>query len=215
MMNLFGPPTIEYCEKPVQGLIKRPYYAVSNLAFLLAGFLILYKGKMNNLSKIFGFTAITIGLLSFYYDASYLYISQLFDLTGMFLFVNILLYLNLKRLFKGLRYMALYQILIYIISMTAIVIFQGFMGNLVFGLYVLGIIVTEYLLYKQKLHFHHKYWVLSVILFILGFSIWLLDSTKTTCFSFGLLNGRAIFHYLNAISIYYLYVFYELNASKS
>ena len=213
-MNMFGPPTIEYCEKPVQGLIKRPYYAVSNLAFLFAGFLILYKGRMNNLSKIFGFTAIAIGLLSFYYDASYLYISQLFDLTGMFLFVNILLYLNLKKLFKDLKYIVLYQIIIYILSMTAIVIFQGFTGNLAFGLYVLGIIVTEYLLYKRNLHSYHKYWALSVIIFILGFSIWLLDSTKTMCFSFGLLNGRAIFHYLNAISIYYLYVFYELNTSK-
>lgn len=91
-LNFFSEPTIEYCEKPLQTIIKRPYYAISNLAFLFTGIYILYKGKKSKLSQIFGFTAITIGLLSFLYDASYLYISQLLDLSGMFLFVNILIY---------------------------------------------------------------------------------------------------------------------------
>jgi hypothetical protein len=211
MMNLLGPPTIEYCEKPIQGLIKRPYYAVSNLAFLLSGFLILSKGKMNRLSKIFGFTAITIGLLSFFYDASYLYFSQLLDLTGMLLFVNILLYLNLDKLFKSSKYLILMQVISYLASISAIIYFQGFAGNVVFGIYVLSVIVTEYLLCKQKLHQNYGYWVLAIVLFVVGFAIWLLDASKLFCFTFGLLNGRAVFHYLNAFSIYYLYKFYALN----
>lgn len=211
-MNLFGPPTIEYCEKPIQGLIRRPYYAVSNLAFLIAGALIMYRGGLNRLSKIFGFTAISIGLLSFYYDASYLYISQLLDLTGMILFINVLLYLNLSRLLKSSKYLLIIQALVYLISMGLIVSFGRFTGNIIFGAYVLTLIITEYRLYKSKLHRHHKYWLIALTLFVVGFAIWLLDASKTVCLNFGLLNGRAIFHYLNAISIYYLFIFYEINS---
>ena len=214
-MNLFSTPTIEYCEKPIQGLIKRPYYALSNLAFILSGVLILYKGKMSRLAKIFGFTALTMGLLSFFYDASYLYISQLFDLAGMFLFVNILLYLNLKSLKKALKNLIFFQMIIFVVSMALIIIYQGFTGNFVFGLYVLAVVLSEYLLFKNKSHQNHKYWLLAFGLFVIGFAIWLLDASNTLCFSFGLLNGRAIFHYLNAISIYYLYVFYKLNSGKA
>lgn len=214
-MNLLSAPTIEYCEKPIGNFIKRPYYAVSNLAFLISGVFILYKGKMNKLAKLFGFTAITIGFLSFLYDASYLYISQLFDLAGMLLFVNILLYLNIKTLRKTFGNLPVYQILAFIVSMAAIIVFRGFTGNIIFGTYVLAVIASEYLLFKNKSHRKYKYWMLAFGLFVLGFAIWLLDASKTVCFSFGLLNGRAVFHYLNAISIYYLYVFYDLNHSKA
>lgn len=214
-MNLLSSPTIEYCEKPIQGLIKRPYYALSNLAFLFSGLLILYKGKMNRLAKIFGFTAITIGILSFFYDASYLYISQLFDLAGMLLFVNILIFLNIKSLRKTFNNLIWFQILAFTASMAVIIIIRGFTGNVVFGSYVLAVVISEYLLYRNKTHLNHKYWILAFGLFVLGFAIWLLDESKTLCFSFGLLNGRAVFHYLNAISIYYLYIFYDLNSARA
>ena len=129
----------------------------------------------------------------------------------MLLFINVLLYLNLGRLLRTSKYLVFTQFLAYVISMTTIILFGGFTGNVVFGTYVLTLIVTEYLLCRRKWHLHHKYWLLALTLFVVGFAIWLLDASKTLCFNFGLLNGRAVFHYLNAISIYYLYVFYDLN----
>jgi len=214
-MNLFAQPTIEYCEKPVSGLIKRPYYAISNFAFFASGVLILVKGRKSKLAMLFGYTAIVIGLLSFAYDASYLYISQLLDLTGMLLLVNILLYLNLGKIFRFAKRLVSLQIVLYLLSMATIMYFRGFAGNIVFGIYVLAVIVTEYILKRRKQNQNYKYWILAFAFFVLGFAIWLLDSSKTVCFSFGLLNGRAVFHYLNAISIYYLYIFYEANNSSA
>lgn len=103
------------------------------------------------------------------------------------------------------------QFLAYLCSMATIIYFGGFTGNIVFGTYIIGVMASEYFLYMRNKHKNYKWWLFAVGLFVLGFAIWLLDASHTYCVSFGLLNGRSVFHYLNAISIYFLYKFYETN----
>ena len=69
---LFSEPTINYCESAISGLIKRPYYALSNLAFFIVAIFIIKDGKGSKLSKAFGYIIILVGLLSFLYDSSFL-----------------------------------------------------------------------------------------------------------------------------------------------
>jgi len=207
---LFSEPTIKYCEIATKGFIKRPYYAFSNFAFLVAGILILLKGRGSALSKAFGSIAILVGILSFIYDSSYLYISQLLDLTGMLLFISLLLYLNFSILYKNKILIIIVQAISILLGLATIVIFQGYSGDIVFGVFVLVYVMSEIYLLRANIHKDYVRWLLLIVIFLIGFVFWFFDASKIYCASFGLLNGRAIFHFINAIVIYYLYDYYRL-----
>jgi hypothetical protein len=207
---LLSDPTIQYCETVTSGLIKRPYYAISNFAFLIAGIMILLKGKGSGLSRAFGFMAILVGLLSFAYDSSYLYISQLLDLAGMLLLINLPLYLNLSAIYRNKILVSTFQVVAIILGLISIIVFQGYSGDIVFGIFVLIYIASEIYLLRIKKHQYCTRWLLLLTIFLAGCMFWFFDASKIYCANFGLLNGRAIFHFLNAIVIYYLYDYYRL-----
>ncbi|HMR72782.1 MAG TPA: ceramidase domain-containing protein [Candidatus Saccharibacteria bacterium] len=210
MQALFGPPTVTYCEEAGDSFIRRPWYALSNLAFVIAAYVI-YKTEQTPLARQFAVITLLVGVLSFIYDASYTYLSQLFDLSGMLLFISFLLWLNLKSLAPE-RTILPSLILTSIGAIAVIICFGSYTGNIVFGIYILGVIFTEWLLLKKKVHQHGRTWVLTVLLFATGFAIWLLDASKLVCFDFGLLNGRSIFHYVSAFVMYRMFMFYRVQA---
>lgn len=208
MRSLLAHPTVTYCEQAGQGLIKRPWSALSNLAFIGAGVAILLRGKNSRLSKLFGGVALLVGVLSTFYDITYTYGSQLLDLSGMLVFVGLLLYLNISALgFR--RHAAKLIALSTVLSVSLIILFQGYAGDVIFGLYVLAVVITETMLIHQKKHRNTRLWLVAFGIFVLGFGYWLMDSSRFYCTDFGLLNGRAIFHYCGATAIYLLYRFYD------
>lgn len=209
-MKLFSEPTIDYCELAIDELIKRPYYALSNIAFFISAGLILVKGKGSLLSKQFAFITILVGAFSLIYDSTYLYGFQLLDLTGMLLLINFLLFLNLKIIFKNKASLIIYQVIATLFGLLLIIIFKGYSGDVIFGIFTLLYIFSEIYLLNKGRHTDYQKWLIALIIFIIGFVFWIFDTTKVYCTDFGLLNGRAIFHYLNAITIYYLYLYYSI-----
>lgn len=212
-MNLFGAPTIEFCEKAGDGIIKRPFYALSNIAYLFVGLLIL--SKKTKLSKAFGYTALFIGFASFMYDASYTYLSQLVDLFGMLLFINVPLYFSAKRYFKiTTRKLVLIQTLLISLGMFLIVYFKSFSGAFIFGSFIVMVTVLELLLWQSGQTKGIKQWLVGLALFVLGFIVWLPDASGLLCDPSNIINGRSIFHILTSITIYLLYQYYELQERK-
>lgn len=207
MIELLGPPSITYCEPAVNGFVKRPWYALSNLAFFIAA-IIIYRKERSKLARQFTLLAVMIGVLSLVYDVSYLRITQLADLSGMLLFVSFLLFLNFKQLFPS-RDTTAGLFIIGILSILSIIVFGGYTGNILFGAYILAVIATEVVLLRRKNHTNSHLWWFALGIFALGFGMWLLDASKTICFDFGLLNGRAIFHYTSSIVIYMMFNFYR------
>ncbi len=208
-MNLFGVPTVEFCEKAGTGIIKRPFYALSNLAYIFVGLIIL--NKKTRLSRAFGLTSLLIGLLSLFYDASNTYLSQLLDLVGMLLFVNLLIYLSSRRYSKiSKNKLILAQSLFVLIGLIAIIYFKSFAGGFVFGGFVIAEIVLELLLLRQGKSINIKLWLWGLGLFILGFLVWLPDASGWLCDPRNIINGRSIFHFLTAGTIYLLYQYFEL-----
>lgn len=208
-MDLLGRPTIEFCEKAGSGIIKRPFYALSNFSFLIVGFIIL--SKKTRYSKAFGYTAIIVGLLSFGYDASYTYLSQLLDLLGMLLFVSLLIHISAKRFFfVGIAKLLTIQTLTVIAGLFCILYFKSFAGEFVFAAFIITEIILEFLLWQAGKTTSIKIWLISLGIFLLSFAIWLPDATRLWCDPNNIVNGRSIFHILNAITIYLLYRYYEL-----
>ena len=206
MDYLFKAPTIQYCEVAMNAFIARPWYALSNVAFIIVGVLILTRGGRY---RILGAVAFLIGILSFTYDASYTYLSQLIDLSGMLIFISVLLYLNLRLLMSSQRKLIGLLVAGFLTSLCIIIIFRGFMGDIVFGLLVLGYVISELYLLHTKRHINRQRWAIALGIFALGFIFWLSDASHLYCADFGLLNGRAIFHYTNAITIYLIFTFYR------
>ncbi len=161
------------------------------------------------LSKLFGSVALLVGLCSTIYDVTYVYAAQLLDLSAMLVFVSLLLFLNMRALsVKSTKLVGLLVAGI-VASVAAIIMFQGYSGDIIFGVYVLLVIISELVLVKRKLHVGLKQWLFALSLFVIGFILWIPDNKQLVCFDIGLFNGRAVFHYLCAITIYLLYRYYE------
>jgi hypothetical protein len=206
MEYLLSAPTIQYCEAALDMLIARPWYAASNLAFIVVGLIILLRG--GKFSRLFGSLALLAGTLSFIYDATYTYLSQLFDLSGMLVLIGLLLYLNLSLIAKSQRSLVFGLVGSIIAILIAIIFFKGFAGNILFGLLVLTYVISEVYLIRTKKHSHGRAWIFAFGVFVLGFIFWLFDASRLYCVDFGLLNGRSVFHYTNAVTIFLLYTFY-------
>lgn len=209
MITLLGEPTVTFCEKAISGLIRRPWYAVSDLAYLFVGLYILRKAGHTLLGSLFGFLALTVGSLSLIYDSTYMRVTQLFDISGMIMFVGLLIFLSLNALYAvSIKRYLLYAIPALLAIMLATYYLGGQSGNIIFGVLVLAVLFLEYQCYIKKIHQNYSAFIIGLVLISVGFGLWLTDSTKLLCFNLGLLNGRAIFHYLTAITIYQLYLFY-------
>jgi len=208
-MNLLGVPTVEFCEKATGFIIKRPFYALSNVVYLFVGVLIL--NKKTRFSKVFGYTSLFIGLASFVYDASYTYVSQLVDLFAMLVFVNILIGLNIKRIYGfSKRFLASLGAIFVSVGMLAIIYFKSFSGEFVFGVFVVTLILSEFVLWRKGNSRKIKLFLVGLLAFVTGFIVWLPDAMAIWCDPSDIINGRSLFHIFTSITVYVLYRYYEL-----
>lgn len=207
LKNLFlSTPTVQYCEKPIGGIIERPYYALSNIGFIFIGVIILFRNKDNKLSKYFGWTAILVGILSLIYDSTYSYLFQLLDVFGMLTFITLLLFLNISRI--GVKFGSWIRWVLIVFSITLTFVFKGQSGNIIFGTLILLTLASEFYLWSIT-KADHRFWLAGFILFLLGFGFWTTDVSKIFCDPTNIFNGRGLFHVFGALSIYFFYKFYS------
>lgn len=207
MHSLLGEPTITYCEIARDAFVRRPWYALSNIAFFITAYQI-YRSEASTLARQFSATVLTVGTLSLVYDITYTYIAQLFDLAGMLVFINLLLFLNIRAL-KPRSKPLVSLVGLFLISMSCIVRFGTVSGDIIFGLYVLVVVATEIRLLSSGLHHYDRQWWLALGIFAVGFGAWLFDATKIVCFDVGLFNGRSLFHFAAAGVMYMMFQFYR------
>jgi hypothetical protein len=209
MQFLFSEPTLSYCELPGGHILARPGYVLSNLSIIAVGLYLLM--RKNSLSKNFGGLSILAGLMSLIYDASYVFISQLFDLLAMVTLSLFVLSLNLKRLGNKKGISIVERLLIILISGCLIITFKGMTGNVIFVVLILLVAITELKIAgsKKSGKFSYVYWFIPSALMLAGLFIWIVDYTKLWCDPKNIFNGRAIYHYLASVSIYFYYLFYK------
>lgn len=198
------PPTVDFCEKATGGLIQRPFYALSNFAYIIIGLTILFSGKKSRVARAFSSAIVLVGILSLFYDATYSYFFQLLDLAGMFIFATLLVFLNLKRLEVRTHWTIRWIVVALGILVTYFL--KGETGNIIFGLLVLFIIISEWFI-DEKIS--KKDWLIGVALFLLGVLIWLPDATLTFCDPNNIFNGRGIYHVISAVAVYFLFGYYS------
>ncbi len=87
-----------YCEPYNAGFIAQYISTYSNLAFVLAGLLVLFVPPATRYARVYGGAAIAIGFGSFFYHASLTRVGEWFDLVGVYALSSLLLLYNLARL---------------------------------------------------------------------------------------------------------------------
>lgn len=215
MSILTDAPTVEFCEKAGNGLIARPYYALSNLAYLAVSFLILRKSKAH-LARYFALIIGLVGFFSLIYDSYPKRVTQLFDLAGMYILASFLLVLVITRLTKK-PFSNLFKLIVpalTLLSLTATYFLGSVSGSVIFGSIVIAYLVGEiYLNIKEKPR-GFSWFAAGLAIFALAFYIWHFDFFAKYCMPGDYLNGRGVFHIMTGVTAYFIYKYYALNKDK-
>ncbi len=222
----YTPPNVDWCEEQLCAWIVNPADTWSNLAYIVVGLWMWRATRIaqgsalrpNAVLRLFGPSAITVGVFSFVYHASYTYFLQFFDFVGMFLFCFTVISANGLRLgwFAPGRQLVcfgagvlLFSALVPVLSATLIPI-QSLVGLLV------ATIIGQEALIRQRASGEASarssnggYFWLALLLLAGAAAASLADVTRTWCDPQNhWLQGHSIWHLLSAAALYALYRFY-------
>lgn len=93
-------PNVDWCEAQRCAWVVEPANAWSNLAYVVVGGLLwwLARDSQSPALRFFGPAAVIVGLCSGIYHSSYTFVLQILDFFGMYVFLYLLIALNLRRL---------------------------------------------------------------------------------------------------------------------
>lgn len=218
----------EFCERFRPGLIKQPANTWSNLGFITAGLVMawqlsrgVFDANRNNFTSgifyatFFSCLAVSLGPGSMAMHASGGNLGGFFDMLSMYLVASFTLSYALERFFTWKPWQFFVSFTIVLISCLwadrqHYHILFGFFGDFIFFLYISVTIIFEALnTYVRKLSHNVKWGFASLGAILLAFGIWGLSTTDGIwCNPDSLIQGHAIWHLLDAVSVYCLFRFY-------
>lgn len=219
-LTKLGLPNVKWCEATQCSWITEPANTWSNLGYIVVALLLLWSARQGQqkTAKLFGWTALFVGASSFIYHASYTFFFQIFDFIAMFVFVGLLVTLNVRRLgwISESQQATFYfgQLLLFTVVMFIFYALEIAYQSLVL-LQILLVGFTEWRVARARqsqrmpgARYGNFFIALATIGVAAGFS--LADVTRTFCDPDNhFIQGHAIWHYLGAISIYFCYRFYR------
>jgi hypothetical protein len=226
-----------FCEKPTGTLLQQPIDTWTNMAFSVAGVIILLmvanqleyqdvkKGKRATLKNIrirdengywffatiYAFALLFLGLTSGFYHASLTFIGQFLDNVGMYLIICWAFSYNIVRLNpKEISRLVFFIIYLALIAVFAVInIYLPDLRRYAFFGMILLYIVSQFVCdHFIKPVIYYRYWVGALLSIAAGFTFWILDIKKILCHPTSWFQGHGIWHSLDALSAFLLYVFY-------
>lgn len=208
-----------FCETLQGGLVRQPANTWSSLAFVVVALWVAwrYRSAMRRgrspLTPVEAVLLIgslaAVGLGSAFYHASFTFVGQVLDVSGMYFIASFMLLhragasgwrapAGLVPVFLGLN----------ALLMAAQVTTPGF-RRILFGLLIVGAVVVEWRLTRAG----RPWLVAGASLLGLAFAIWVLDRERILCDPASLLQGHAVWHILGALAAACLHRSYEAEAS--
>lgn len=213
-----------FCEALHDGFVRQPANAFSNLAFVLVGLLLIAiarddwtRGVKDNRMQtersypiIFGIAMIVIGVGSFFYHASMTFVSQWFDLMGMYLFTTFALVYTYARLRPIRSPMFLLAYAVMNVMLGYLLIVNPEVRRQTFAAVVYAIIALEVLvLLVERPKIKMRYFFSALITFAVGYAIWIPDEANLNCNPSSLIQGHAVWHLLAAVAAFLLFLYYR------
>ena len=234
----FGPSqdvSPEFCEAMRSGLIKQPANTWSNFGFIAAGLLIgwqlargKYSGNINPLTKgvfyasFYASLVVYLGPGSMAMHATGTNIGGFFDMLSMYLLAAFVSSYALQRFFRltPFHFILLFCFVLATCLMAGASHYHfifSFLGDTAFMFYILVCIFVETLnVYVRRLA-HRKLWgALAVAAVTVAFIIWNISQTGTSlCDPYSPIQGHAIWHLLDAVSVFFLFLYYVSEHKES
>lgn len=208
-----------FCETLQDGLVRQPANTWSSLAFVVVAAWVAWRFRSSTRrgrppvlpveGALFVGSLVAVGLGSAFYHASFTFVGQVLDVSGMY-FIATFMLLH-RALASGFRVPAgLVPVFLGLnaLLMAAQVTTPGF-RRVLFGLLIAGAVTFEW-----RLTGAGRKWLLAGAgLLGLAFAIWVLDRERILCDPASLLQGHALWHVLGALAAACLYRSYEAEAS--
>jgi hypothetical protein len=216
-------------------LIVQPSNTWSNLGFIIVGLIILSiakndhkyfeRSKVNNLlarypgfTFLSGFATLYMGVGSFLYHGTMTYAFQKMDQTGMYFVVIAAIAYNIYKLAPRIRYKdVIYSSHKFIIACACILMFAFYTVlwklpiNITFPALVIAFFLSNFIVLRKIKHSVpvRAFIQASSITLLVSTSIWILDITNKLCSPTSVFQGHALWHILNAVSIFLMYLYYR------
>ena len=213
-LSQYGLPNVNWCEETLCAVVNEPANAYSNLAFVLVALAMWALGKSVKSPALHRFapSAVLVGVASFVYHASNVYLTQVFDFLGMFVFCYLLLLLNAERLgLLGARTVRRVLPVCVLVStaLTAGLAPLGFPIQALIAALIIGIIASEGGL-RHRTAYPMRYFGLSLLALTAGAVCSGLDVSRRLCDPQShLLQGHAAWHVLSALSLLFAFLHYR------
>lgn len=216
-------PNIKWCEENLCAWVTAPANTWSNLAFIILGLLMwrmaARSGRRSML--LFGPASIVTGVTSLLYHASYTFVFQFADFVGMFVFLDLVVSFNQRRLgtISAANHAKVYVAEVVVSSLLVPLCFWiGFpIQALVLISIVWGLGLEAQLFRRARANTsgsgdrtRYKWLLAGVGCAVLGITCSLLDKTGVWCDPHDhVIQGHAAWHLLTASSLMCLYLFYN------
>ncbi len=219
-----------FCEQAREGFVKQPSNSYSNIGFVIAGLVVAWQMFRNRFDGknlmtrtyffpiLFASVLILLGIGSFAMHATNTRWGGFFDLFSMFLFSAFVFSYGLMRLFGFSRGVFL---VLYIVNVTFCswlhmspynelgVMLKASEFCFITHL-VVAVIAEATLKFSKKSIIDIKWGLMGVGTLIVAFIIWNLSRTQDSwfCNPDSLIQGHAMWHLLDALAAYFVFIFY-------
>lgn len=218
----FGAPNVKWCEQRICALLNEPSNAWSNVAYLVVAVLVFKlaldlkkSGKSMRSALLFSGVIWIMGAFSLMFHATNNFFTQIFDFIGMYLFVFLILIMNLVRLGVIQKMLVLWHLGLVGIGVGALFWMRSLGLPYQFIIVVSGvlIIVTEVLAKNRTRVEMGRDFYLALAFFLAGAGCSVIDATRTLCVPDSWLQGHAVWHVLSAIGSYFSARYYIARTS--
>lgn len=215
----WAPPDIRHCEENLCAWIAAPADTWSNAAYLAAALWLWSRGAAKGPVRWFAPAAAAVGVSSTLLHASNSFAFQLLDYAGMFLWVLLLLVLNMSRLgwVEDGRLGRVYGVLV-AASSALLPAFRaaGVPVQPIVAVQVLAVAGTEAALFRRDGPAGYGPWAAGLGLTAAGFACWMLDYRRVHCDPANhVLQWHAAWHLLTALAFIPLRRFYAGRGAAS
>jgi hypothetical protein len=208
----YGAPNVKWCEQRVCALLNEPSNAWSNVAYLIVAAIVFKMalelrktGKSTRSALLFSIVIWVMGAFSFVFHATNNFFTQIFDFVGMYLFVFLILVMNLVRLGWIQKMLVVWHLALVGIGIGALFWMRS--AGLPYQFIIVGaavlIIITEILAKRRSRETMGRDFYLAIGFFVSGAGSSVLDATRTLCVPESWLQGHAVWHILSAIGAYF------------
>jgi hypothetical protein len=217
LTEIVGAPNLKWCEATRCSWVSEPANTGSNVGYLAVAmaFWGMARSARNRAARLFAPTAALMGLCSIVYHASNNYLSQVVDFVGMFVYVYLLVRINLVRVWPALRrwQSAVYWgLVIGSVLLVHAMYLLALRFQLLIAVAVVVLVATELVMMRRGdwQRYRYRSFGLSVLFIVVAQAFSLADLSRAWCRPDNLvLHGHAIWHLLGSVSILFSFLHYR------